>query len=147
MDHESEGTDWWHPETSGKFGHFFWVFSFATDIFVTFLISPILSKQSKPVIVGVIAEVINMCGIHCHILVSVFWFLFFFSFFIVFSYTVLLVHNIFTIVNIYSFLLLTRFAQNVTASSIEEDFFILFYFDFSCFVLKKRHFIQLHIYW
>ena len=128
MDHESEGTDWWHPETSGKFGHFFWVFSFAADIFMTFIISPILSKQSKLVIVGVVAEVINMCGIHCHILVSVFWFVVVFLF-IVFSYIVLLVHNIFTIVNIYSFLLLTSFAQNITASSIEEDytaFLILF---------------------
>ena len=52
----------------------------------------------------------------------------FFSF-IVFSYIVLLVHNIFTVVKIYSFLLLTRFAQNITASSIGEDytaFLILF---------------------
>lgn len=121
MDHESEGTDWWHPETSDKFGHFFGVSSFATDIFVKFLISPILSKQRKLVIVGVIVEVINMCGIHWHSGISILIFLFFF-FFIVFSYTVLLVHNISTIVNIYSFLLLTRFAQNSTASSIEKDY-------------------------
>ena len=52
VDHESEGTDWWHPETNDKFGHFFWVSSFATDIFMKFLISPILSKQRKLVIVG-----------------------------------------------------------------------------------------------